>query len=293
MNNQTGNEINIEKGQVIKISRSEIKTIIKDENNLIIVKNNGEKLVINDFFNTSENYFIVEMDGVQYKASLTPNSDKLELIFNKLDDVTDTENLLGLTGGEWFSIAIGAAVLGAGIAIASSSSSSSSGSSNHVTPPQPTEKELVEKLIVDKSLDLKKIIDAAKNLVDKAAEATEKAQKTGDEKDLDLALEAHKDATTALALIDKLKSELNELIEQGEKLNVDSKIIDQAKELLTTNTDSFGKTLDELGKLLEKLQLELEQKKAIDDTDTAIDDLPDDASDKEKAEVKAKLDNAA
>uniref|UniRef100_UPI00235F7323 BapA/Bap/LapF family prefix-like domain-containing protein n=2 Tax=Proteus TaxID=583 RepID=UPI00235F7323 len=280
MNNQTGNEINIEKGQVIKISRSEIKTIIKDDNNLIIVKNNGEKLVINDFFNTSENYFIVEMDGVQYKASLTPNSDKLELIFNKLDDATDSENLLGLTGGEWFSIAIGAAVLGAGIAIASSSSSSSGGSSDHVTPPQPTEKELAEKLIVDKSLDLKKIIDAAKSLVDKAAEATEKAQKTGDEKDLDLALEAHKDATTALALIDKLKTELNELIEQGEKLNVDSKIIDQAKELLTTNTDSLGKTLDELGKLLEKLQLELEQKKAIDDTDTAIDDLPDDASDK-------------
>ncbi|UDN35947.1 hypothetical protein [Proteus sp. NMG38-2] len=293
MNNQTGNEINIEKGQVIKISRSEIKTIIKDDNNLIIVKNNGEKLVINDFFNTSENYFIVEMDGVQYKASLTPNSDKLELIFNKLDDATDSENLLGLTGGEWFSIAIGAAVLGAGIAIASSSSSSSGGSSDHVTPPQPTEKELAEKLIVDKSLDLKKIIDAAKSLVDKAAEATEKAQKTGDEKDLDLALEAHKDATTALALIDKLKTELNELIEQGEKLNVDSKIIDQAKELLTTNTDSLGKTLDELGKLLEKLQLELEQKKAIDDTDTAIDDLPDDASEKEKAEVKAKLDNAA
>ncbi|QIG04368.1 hypothetical protein [Proteus sp. ZN5] len=158
-------------------------------------------------------------------------------------------------------------------------------------PDDASEKEKAEvKAKLDNAAELigQQITDAL--ALAKAAETTaKKAQASGDNADLAQAQADLKEAQEAVANAETVKAKLDALISKANAKGVDTVDAQLVADNAQSQLDDANSALNAAEKIIDSL-LDVD---VIDDTDTAIDDLPDDASEKEKAEVKAKLDNAA
>lgn len=282
----------LQKEEVLKINPHEISSVLKSEQNLVILNKDGSKYIIEDFFLVDDNILIIEDNGERYQAYLDVKSEDPQLLFDKIGEI-DEQGIWQEANGQWYALALGTAIVGAGIGIFSSGGSSSDSVRKESDSEKPTEiendKAIIEKELKNKIAEIKETINSTIKSIDDTQKNSEIALKSQMTSDLDKAKNSYDESVKLLNEIESLQDVLIDLIKQGELLGPNSDLLQEAKELLALNTDDLHEQLALLNNKLNELSKILSLDDKLTDTDTAIDDLDDNASAEEKAAIEAQL----
>jgi hypothetical protein len=249
-----------EPGSTVKISlpKAMVSGALKDGDNLILAKKNGEKIIVEDFFKTQggqKNTLKIEDKGTVYEAKYSAEH-FAGLSFTAVKQANDSDNESGETNTEaWLVPLLAIAAVGAGIAIYNIKDNGHSNSSHH-------DNNNKEKQTLD---DARKKVNGEGNTLNKAQKQLEDAIKAMKSNPSPATIKAVEDARTAVKkateALNKANSALQSAIYGAKAKGIDTKEAEKLHKKTNADIDDAKNALNKAADLV-KIALSLTEEGA-------------------------------